>query len=127
MPTYDYFCKACGKVQEEIHFMNEKPEIKCSVCKSPMEKMFTPNIGGFVLKGGSEAIHWKEKRNRMTKRESLGQKQRDRYGSGPKIQPNVAGMETDTWKDAQKVAKEAGMNTQSYEPYVQKEKSKLIV
>ena len=127
MACYDYRCGSCGKVQEEIHFMNEKPEIRCPDCNSLMEKIFTPNIGGFILKGGTEATHWKEKRMRMSKREVLGKKQRERYGNGTKIQPNVAGMEVDSWKDAQKVAKEAGMNTESYEPYVQKEKSKLIV
>lgn len=127
MPRYDYKCKVCEKVEEHIHFMNEKPRIKCSACKGSMVKQFTPNICGFVIKGGTEATHWKEKRMRMSKREVLGVKQRERYGTGAKIQPNVAGMETDSWSDAQKVAKEAGMNTQSYEPYVQKEKSKLIV
>ena len=119
MARYDYKCKTCERVEEQIHFMDERPEIRCSICGGIMEKQFTPNIAGFVIKGGSEAIHWKEKRNRMSKRETLGQKQRERYGSGAKIQPNVAGMEVDSWKDAQKVAKEAGMNTQSYEPYVQ--------
>jgi putative FmdB family regulatory protein len=127
MARYDYKCKICGKVREEIHFMNETPEFRCSTCNGLMEKQFTPNIAGFVLKGGTEAIHWKEKRMRMAKREILGKKQKERYGTGPKIQPNVAGMEVDTWSDAQRVAKEAGMNAQSYEPYVQKEKSKLIV
>jgi putative regulatory protein, FmdB family len=127
MACYDYKCKTCGRIEEQIHFMNERPEIKCSICGGVMEKQFTPNIGGFIMKGGTEASHWKEKRTRMSKRESLGVKQRERYGTGPKIQPNVAGMEVDSWKDAQSVAKEAGLNTQSYEPYVQKEKSKLIV
>jgi putative FmdB family regulatory protein len=127
MACFDYKCGSCGKVQEEIHFMNEKPEIRCSICGGVMTKQFTPNIAGFVIKGGTETTHWKEKRMRMSKREILGKKQTERYGTGPKIQPNVAGMEVDSWKDAQKVAKEAGMNAQSYEPYVQKEKSKLIV
>ena len=127
MPCYDYRCESCKRVEEQIHFMNEKPEIRCSICGGVMVKQFTPNIGGFILKGGTEATHWKEKRMRMSKRELLGKKQRERYGTGAKIQPNVAGMEVDSWKDAQKVAKEAGMNTESYEPYVQKEKSKLII
>jgi putative FmdB family regulatory protein len=127
MPTYDYKCKVCGKVEEQIHFMNEKPKYKCPACKGAMVKQFTPNIGGFLIKGGTEATHWKEKRMRMSKRETLGVKQKERYGTGPKIQPNVAGMEVDSWSDAQKVAKEAGLNSQSYEPYVQKEKPKIIV
>jgi K+-transporting ATPase c subunit len=89
-----------------------------------MERIFTPNIGGFILKGGTPAIHYREKQQRMKKREEVSKKQATK--SGPSIQPNVAGMEVDTWKDAQKVAKEAGMNTESYQPWIDKEKGKQI-
>jgi putative FmdB family regulatory protein len=125
MPTYNYFCKACQKTEEHIHRISEDPEIPCPDCKKNMERIFTPNIGGFILKGGSPAIHYREKQQRMKKREELTKKQSTK--SGPSIQPNVAGMEVDSWKDAQKVAKEAGMNTDSYQPWVDKEKSKQIV
>ena len=127
MPTYNYKCSSCKKSEEQIHGIKETPEIKCSVCGAIMTKMFTPNInGGFIIKGGTSTIHYREKRLREKKNEKLAVKQKQVHGEGPKIQPNVAGMEVDSWRDAQKVAKEAGMNTESYEPWVQKEKPKII-
>ena len=41
--------------------------------------------------------------------------------------PNIAGVRTDSWSDAQKMAKEAGMNHESYTPFVEKEKKKKII
>jgi len=90
-----------------------------------MERLISYNRGGFILKGGSEAIHWKEKRNRMKKRAEMGVKQIERYGTegGTQLRPNVGGMEVESWSDAAKVAKESGMNSESYTPLVEKEKS----
>jgi len=90
-----------------------------------MERLISWNGAGFILKGGTEAIHWKEKRNRIKKRAELGVKQIDRYGTegGIKLQPNVGGMPADSWSDAAKVAKEAGMSVDSYKPMIEKEKS----
>jgi len=50
MPTYDYKCKSCENVQEEIHSLKDSPEIKCNKCGSVCEKTFSPS-GNFVLKG----------------------------------------------------------------------------
>jgi putative FmdB family regulatory protein len=123
VPTYDYACKMCGKIEEHVHRMSESPEILCSLCGCSMERKFSPSIAGFILKGGTPASHYKEKRLRMKKREQIGQS----HMHGPRIQPNVAGMEVDSWKDAQKLAKEAGMNHQSYQPMVDREKPKIVV
>jgi len=122
MPTYDYACNKCGRVEEHVHLMMDKPEIMCPECKEPMEKRFSPNSGGFILKGGTPAIHWKEKRQRIKRSEQLAQKQKYTGMQGPRVTPNIAGVETGTWSDAQKMAKEAGLNHESYTPYVEKEK-----
>jgi len=128
MPTYNYACSACESIEEQIHGMSETPKFICSKCGALMEKKFTPNFGGFIMKGGTPAIHYKEKRQREKKSEQMIERQRKAHREGPKIQPNVAGLEVDSWKDAQKVAKEAGMNSSSYEPWVEKEKnSKLVI
>jgi len=37
--------------------------------------------------------------------------------------PNVGGVTVDTWSDASKLAKESGMNAESYKPMIEKEKS----
>jgi len=122
MPRYDYRCVQCGHVEEQIHGMKEIPEFKCSLCLAPMEKQFTPNFGGFIMKGGTPTIHWREKRLRMKKSEDLARKQKDAGHSGPRVVPNIAGHETGTWSDAPKMAKEAGLNHDSYTPFVEKEK-----
>ena len=127
MPTYEYRCRDCSKKQEVTHSIKEDPEILCEHCesKNPMERLISWNGAGFILKGGTEAINWKEKRYRMKKRADLGVKQIDRYGTegGTSLQPNVGGMAVDSWSDAAKVAKEAGMSTESYKPMIEKEKN----
>jgi putative FmdB family regulatory protein len=127
MPTYEYLCHKCGVVQEVIHSIKETPVITCEKCpsKEPLERLISHNISGFILKGGTAAIHWKEKRLKMKKRAELGVKQIDRFGSegGTKLKPNVGGTEVESWSDASKLAKEAGLNTESYKPMVEKEKN----
>jgi hypothetical protein len=80
------------------------------------------NSSGFIIRGGTETINWKEKRHHLKKNEELKVRQIDRYGTGPKLKPNVAGVEQASWGDAAKLAKEAGMNTESYQPMIEKEK-----
>ena len=49
MPTYDYRCDN-GHLQEEIHLMDDEPEITCKVCGKPMKKSFSstkPNLCTF--------------------------------------------------------------------------------
>lgn len=127
MPTYDYACHDCKIKKEEIHKITEIPDIKCPECGKDMERVFAINRTGFILKGGTPAINYREKRQRLKKSEILKKKQEERYGSGPKFKPNIAGVETDSWADAQKMAKEAGMNHESYTPWVEKEKKKKLI
>ena len=132
MATYDYACKECGTVEEYVHGMNETPEIKCA-CGEVMEKIFSHNFGGFILKGGTPAIHYKEKRQRLKKSEEMKVRQRERYGlnPGPKLQPNIAGHDVGTWENAAEVAKEiapqTGINPAEYEKRAQKEGAKKII
>jgi putative FmdB family regulatory protein len=123
---YDYKCPVCGYVEEEYHSMKEEPVFLCPKCKSTgseirRERQFSLGAG-FIIRGGTEATHWKNKRDHLAKRDRLGTRQIDRWGTGPKLQPNVAGIETDNWEDASKLAKEAGINEESYEPMIEKEK-----
>ena len=127
MPTYEYRCNKCDTVTEHIHLMSENPEIKCPDCDEVLERMISKNAGGFILKGGTATIHDREKRARKRKSEELKKKQERHRHDIPQIQPNIAGVRTDSWSDAQKMAKEAGMNHESYTPFVEKEKKKKIV
>lgn len=123
MPTYEYRCDQCGIVEEHIHRMSEFPDIKCKDCDIKMTRLISKNIAGFSIRGGSSSIHWREKRNRIKNSEYLKKKQKDKYGE-LKVQPNIAGVQVDSWSDAQKMAKEAGMDHESYTPYVEAEKKK---
>ena len=122
MPTYDYQCENCYFKEEQIHGMNDHPAITCSKCGAIMTRQFTINTSGFIIKGGSESTNWKEKRYHLKRRSELGTKQIERYGTGPGLRPNVAGVEQESWSDAAKLAKEAGLSADSYQPMIEKEK-----
>lgn len=127
MPSYDYRCNKCDYVEEHIHRMSENPEIKCPECKEKMVRLFSASAGGFIFKGGTPSINDREKRLRKKRSEKLRKKQEERRAESPQIKPNIAGVQTDSWSDAQKLAKEAGMNHESYTPFVEKERKKKIV
>ena len=127
MPTYEYGCPTCGTVKELFHSIKEDPVITCDKCIKDdkpvqMERLISHNIGGFIMKGGTETTAWKEKRHRVKKNADLEVRQMERYGGGSKLQPNVGGVPTESWSDASKLAKECGMNADTYKPLVEKEK-----
>lgn len=121
MPTYDYKCTKCGRRNEVIHEISKTPKVECGECGGLMEKQFTPNRAGFIIKGGTPATMWKETRNRMKQREAVGERQKQRWKS-PRVAPNIAGVEQESWSDCQKLAKECGFDHESYKPMVEKEK-----
>jgi hypothetical protein len=91
-----------------------------------MERIISPNFGGFSIKGGSSSINWKEKRLQHKNNEEAAIRMQKRYGDvGPKVMPNIAGVAQESWSDCQKLAKECGLNSDSYQPMVEKEKKKI--
>ena len=125
MPTYDYRCESCDIVEEHRHLMSEDPQIKCSDCGSLMKKQISLSCGGIIFKGGTPEIHDREKRMRKRRSEQLAVKQRQKYGDlSPEVTPNIAGVRQESWSDCQKLAKECGLNADSYKPMVEKEKKK---
>ena len=51
MPIYEYGCKKCGAVQEEMHKIDDTPKVECEACGAKgMKKMVS--AAGFRLKGG---------------------------------------------------------------------------
>lgn len=128
MATYDYACTECHYQEEKVHGMTEEPEYKCPRCGFSMLKQFSLNRTGFIFKGGTETINWKEKRYRLKRSEKMAVKQEAHRAGLPKVQPNVAGVEFDSWSDAKKIAKECGLQHETYTPMVEKEnKPKLVV
>lgn len=122
MPTYDYRCESCGTVREIVHSIKSNPEFSCEKCPGKMVRTISRNFGGFTFKNGTTTIHQRE-RDRRKKRD-LARQEGIKSGKayGPKIKPNIAGVETGSWSDAQKMAKEAGMAHDSFTPWVEKEK-----
>jgi putative FmdB family regulatory protein len=127
MPTYDYKCNSCNLLQEVFHSIKETPEVLCPRCAEEhkeikMERLISLNrSGGFFFKQWTESQVHKISRDKRKQNTELEMRQIERYGSGPKLQPNVAGVETESWSDASKLASEAGLSTTSYEPLIAKE------
>lgn len=124
---YDYKCSKCGHVEEVVHKISEDPSLICSSCGSEMIRQISLSGGGFLIKGGSSSIHHREKHLRTKMNEEAGIRMKARYGdTGPKAVPNIAGVRQESWSDCQKLAKECGMNSNSYQPMVDKESKKKI-
>jgi len=125
MPTYEYQCKNCGFLQEIMHSIKEDPDFFCPKCEKEikMERLISLNTSGFIFKQWTEAQTHKISRDKIKQNTDLEKRQIERYGSGPRLKPNVAGMEVDSWSDAKKLAKEAGMNTASYDAKIASEKN----
>jgi len=130
MASYDYFCDKCGRTEEHVHSMAETPEIKCGECQEKMERLISPNFGGFFLKGGTPSTHSREKANRHKHAEEMSRRQRERYGDPAKIKPNIAGIETGTWGNAhtiaQEIKKDTGIIPETYADLAKSEK-KIIM
>lgn len=82
MSTYEYSCKTCGFVQEEVHSIMSSPEIKCNVCGNQCEKLFTPTTN-FILKGNDWPSRDFRMKSEMTKKNiKMKSKMVDRENSG---------------------------------------------
>lgn len=129
MPSYDYRCNECQFVQEITHSIKVDPDFFCPQCKKlgkeiKMERLISINKSGFIFKQWTESHVHKIGNQKRKQNLDLEKRQIERYGSGgPRLRPNVAGMEVDSWRDAKKLAKEAGMNTESYNKAIDSEKN----
>jgi len=52
MPTYEYHCKECEFVWEEVQKMSEKPLTTCPNCEEESAERLVSGGQGFILKGG---------------------------------------------------------------------------
>jgi putative FmdB family regulatory protein len=70
MPIYEYRCTKCGRTQEAIQKVDDKPLTKCTECSGRLEKLISRTA--FHLKGGgwfSEG-YGKESSSTPTKKDS---------------------------------------------------------
>jgi len=135
MPTYTTLCQGCQTESTvRLSFADYDSVrlgakiLECGTCQAGVKIVFNPGDINFVLKDG-ESGGWagkaiKENKLRARRREILAKRERDHVFKN-KLQPNVAGMETGTWKEAQAFVKsevgEAAAKT--YEPLVAQEKT----
>lgn len=124
MPLYAHECQKCEHLFDvwcKIDERNDSSE--CPECKAVDSKPVITQIN-FITPGDG----WASKNNRIEgqmrrKNERLRQRERERSREQPvaTLAPNVEGERTESWADAQKLARERGKNPDSYTPMVAKE------
>jgi len=124
MPTYTYQCKECELEFNVTKKMSESstPE-NCPSCTAP-DCIKVPAMPQVMFKGDG----WIDKNNRISKQmemknQKLAVRENEMKREAPsvKLVPNVDGERVDSWSDAQKLAKDKGKNTESYNDLVKKE------
>jgi len=125
MPTYEYQCKDCNQTFERILTLKEYKVPQVCVCGSKnTHKIFT--TCNFVLRGDSwpgKAIRISNQMRDKNKRLAGRQEERKRAEPGVSLVPNVGGERVENWREAQKLARSKGKDTESYEPLIQKERA----
>jgi len=76
---YEYECNKCGNVQEEIHGMNDNPEIKCSDCQTIMQRIITGGTGVIFKGGGWTTSDSKFKKSMTKKNDNTKKKMHDHH------------------------------------------------
>lgn len=124
MPLYSHECHGCQHVFDVWAKIDERNESsECPECKTVDSNPVITRVS-FITPGDG----WASKNNRIQgqmrkRRERLQQKSRERAKEQPvaTLAPNVNGEQTESWADAQKLARDKGKNADSYAPMVVKE------
>jgi putative FmdB family regulatory protein len=92
MPFYEYLCKNCGHILEELQTMSEPELVTCPVCKHDTLKKMIGSGSGIIFKGsGFYQTDYKKKSS-----------------SGSKvIDTTSSGTDTTTGKDTQTTSKDS--------------------
>jgi len=78
---YEYQCAHCEHVQEEIHGMNDNPDIKCEKCGKESKRIITGGSGVIFKGGGWTTSDSKFKQSMGKKSEKMGRKAKDHVQS----------------------------------------------
>lgn len=120
MPTYEYLCEGCNRKFEEIRPISEyDAPVSCPECGGAGKKLVSRC--NFNLPGDD----WPSKNGRIKRQMAAKNRRLDAKAKDlPKVSlvPNVGGEQTDSWAEAQKLAKSKGKVSDSYTPLVEKEK-----
>ena len=128
MPTYEYECTgaACEYPFEVRLSLSEynAPQ-HCPLCGAPGRKLISPP--NFVLKGDDwpgKNLKIRGQMEEKNRRLQAKQEVMRREAPGMTLAPNVAGERVDSWADAQKLARDKGLSTASYEAKIKEERAK---
>ena len=135
MPNYATRCTTCRETRDVRLSFAEYDEVKaetktieCPSCGGTAAIEFAPGILGFVMKDG-ESGGWASKANkenhyRARRSTVMAQRERDNVFK-PKLVPNFKGLETETWRNAQEVARQekGDESAITYEPLVSQEQT----
>lgn len=125
MPLYDFKCTKCSHLEEDLQlsFEDDLTTVKCPECGELMQNMSFGGLGT-VFRGST----WfdknlKVKNQKLKKSENLKKKQKDEHAP-LNLVPNIGGHECDSFSEAAKLAKEAGLDSSKYEKYAKEEKKR---
>jgi len=132
MPVYEFKCQneECASDFEVVLKLSayDTPQV-CPECGCEKTQRKISNVG-FILQGPG----WPSKADRVNKqmlarREKVGRRENQLRNEAPGVAlvPNVDGERTDSWSEAQKLAKDKGKDTKSYTPMIEKEKAKKLI
>lgn len=124
MPLYSHECQECQNTFEVWCKIDERNDpSECPECEAVNSKPVITRIN-FITPGDG----WASKNNRVQgqmrkKNERLREKGRERAREQPvaTLAPNVDGERTESWSDAQKLARDKGKRTDTYDAMVRKE------
>jgi len=122
MATHDFECIECGHVMEDVllKMSADLNSVKCEKCGGDMKNLSFGGVGS-VFKGSSWATkNLKVKTQKKIVNKKLDKKQHEEH-SKMRLVPNIGGVEMDSFKDAAKLAKEAGLDASLYEKEAKKE------
>lgn len=99
--------------------------VPCESCSKEAVRIIS-GMPGLIFPGDSWiSKNLRIERQMRSKNERLDKKMREQKGdqaSKYTLAPNVGGEVVKDWSDAQKLAKDQGKDTSSYEPMIQREK-----
>lgn len=125
MPMYRHECQECTNEFDVMCSIDQREDShECEFCGAVnSKKVFTGC--NFILPGDD----WASKNNRIQKqmaerRAKLKKKSAEqaREQPGMTLAPNVDGERTESWSDAQKLARDKGKNVDSYTQMVKRER-----
>ena len=126
MPIYAFKCPECDNEFDRMLKLADYdtpqacPECEHTPCPRRVTKVnFNLPGDGWASKNGRVAGHMRKKNQRIVRRQD--EKKRDQ----PPVHlvPNVNGVQTGTWKEAQKYAASLGKDAKSYDNHVRREKA----